>query len=836
MTNKTLLKSFAGGEITPELNGRLDLTKYQTGLALARNFITLPHGPAARRPGTRFINEAKDSTRKVRLIPFQFSATQTAVLEFGHQYIRFHVNAGTVLEATKAITSIAGSTVTITAHGYLNGDWVYIGNRFFKVASSATNTFTTTDLWDGAVTSSGATAARAYTVDTPYQEADLFMLAFAQNADVISITHPAYAAREISRLAAASWTLTVIDFAPPTVAPPSLVVTTTIAQNQNLSPQSYVVTAVQSDGVTESLPSARVTVNNNLSLAGNYNTITWGAIAGATRYNVFKLRGGIFGYIGQIIPDTSSGSTITSITRVNYVTTVTTSTAHGFTAGQIIYISGTGVPSLNGSYTLASVTNSTTFVLTLVYYGNFYFYGLYSGNASASIGFATNTTSGALSIKDDNVLPDTLTPPPDDIITLNKEASDYPAAVTYHEQRRWFAGSDGKPQVLWGTRTGTESNLTSSIPSRDADAMELKIAATQYNRIRHLVALSDLIAFTAGGEFRIFADGAPAITPTSVSIKPQGYSGSAAVQPVLTSSSILYVQAQGARVRELAYNWEANSYKTVDVSILAPHRFNGHTITQLAYSRAPDQILWAVRDDGVLLGLTYVPDQQVFGWHAHDTDGLVESVCVVSEGNEDVLYMVVKRTVLARTVRYIERLQNRIFVDQADAYFVDAGLTYDSTPTTTVTGLWHLNNQTVHILADGAVETPAVVTNGSVTIGTAASVIHVGLPITAELQTLPLALEGAQAVGQGTVKNVNKVHLRVVQSSLVQAGPSFTRLRAYPARAISDNYGSPPGLRAGEITLSIDPAWSQDAAICIRQDEPLPLTITSMTLEMQAGG
>ena len=134
MSTKTLYRSFAGGEITNELSGRVDLTKFQTGLALCRNFITLPHGPATRRPGFAFVNEAKDSTRPVRLMPFSFSATQTMVLEFGHQYLRFHTNGGTLLEPVVAISSIAGSTVnTSTAHGYATGDWAYIGNRYHKV-------------------------------------------------------------------------------------------------------------------------------------------------------------------------------------------------------------------------------------------------------------------------------------------------------------------------------------------------------------------------------------------------------------------------------------------------------------------------------------------------------------------------------------------------------------------------------------------------------------------------------------------------------------------------------------------------------------------------------
>lgn len=770
MSTKLLLRSFAGGEITPELAGRLDLVKYQTGLALARNFITLPHGPAVRRPGFQFIRAAGNSTQPVRLIPFTFSADQTAVLEFGHLYIRFHIEGATLLDPGTGLP---------------------------------------------------------YQVASPYTGADLFDLHYTQSADVITIAHPGYATRELKRLGATNWTLTTLSFAAPTNAPTTLAVTATVAEDKNKTTQKYVVTTVGADGVTESLPSTPKAVSNNLTLAGNYNTLTWSAVGGNTRYNVYKLRGGVYGYIGQARPNTGAATkTISTIDRPgagDKTVTVTTTAAHGFSNEDLVLIEATGVASLNGAWVI-TVTGATTFT--------------YESVTDSTDSAATGTASiPALSIVDDNVLPDTSASPPEDIIALNAGADDYPAATTYHEQRRWFAGTNDKPQVLWATRTGTESNLTSSIPSREADAMELRIASSQYNKIRHLVALSDLIAFTAGGEFRIYSDGAPAITPTSVTIKPQGYAGASNVQPVVTTGSILYVQAQGSRIRELSYSWEANAYRTVDASIMAPHRFNGYSVRDMSYSRAPDSIAWAVRDDGVLLGMTYVPDQQVYGWHAHDTtDGLFESACVVPEDNEDVLYVVVRRTIGASQLRYVERLRTRFFTEQDQAFFVDSGLTYDGTPVTTLSGLAHLEGKVVDILTDGAVHPQRTVTAGAVTLDYAASVVHIGLPMTSDLRTLPLAMEGAAAAGQGTVKNVNKVHLRVSQSSVIKAGPTFDRLREYPARAVTDPYGSPPALRDGELTLSIDPSWNQDAAICVRQDLPLPLTVLSMTLEIQSGG
>lgn len=850
MSTKVLYRSFAGGEITGELAGRVDLTKFQTGLSLCRNFIVLPHGPVARRPGFEFVNEAKDSTHAVRLMPFSFSTEQTAVIEFGHQYVRFHVNGGTLLEDSVAISSIAGSTVNTTAaHGYSTGDWAFIGTRYHKVTVVDADTFTTTDLWGVATTASGTTAARVYTLTTSYDSDDLFDLHFTQSSDVITIAHPNYPAAELSRLGAASWSLTNISFAAPAGAPTGVAVAPTIPQNQNLSPQRYVVTAVGRDGTTESLPSAPVGTTNNLSLAGNFNTVIWNSVSGAPRYNVYKLRGGVYGYIGQVpaatggAPKTVTEVRMTDVTFYNPIggplievrtakIQVTTSAAHGYIVGDRPLLENTGVPSVDGVWQITDVPSATTFKFAQA--------RKWTLNTYAPAPYVLSTTGQvsipALSLSDDNVLADTSQSPPEDLIALNAESGDYPATVTYHEQRRWFAGTNGKPQVVWATRTGTESNLTSSIPSRAADGMELRVAAMQNNQVRHLVALTDLIALTAAGEFRIGADGDSAITPTSVSIKPQGYSGASNVQPVVTAGSLLYVQAQGSRIRELGYNWESNSYRTLDVSIMAPHRFNGYGITQLAYTRAPDQILWAVRSDGTLLAMTYVPDQQVFAWHAHDTDGAVESVCVVAEDNEDALYVVVKRTVDGRDVRYVERLRTRIFTQMADAFFVDSGLTYDGTPITTLGGLWHLEGKEVDILTDGAVHPKRTVVDGAIALDYEASVVHVGLPIISDMRTLPLAVEGAQAAGQGTVKNVNKVHLRVSQSSIVKAGPDFVRLREFPARAVTDPYGSPPALRDGELSMAIDPSWNQDGALCVRQDLPLPLSLLSMSLEVTTGG
>jgi len=746
MSQRALWRSFAGGEITPELLGRIDITKYQTGLATCLNAVVLPHGPAARRPGFGFVQRARDSAHKVRLIPFAFSATQTVIIEFGYQYARFHINGQTLLESNIAVSAITGNQVTATAHGYSVGDGVYMGGRFLIVSQVVdANNFKVTDLWGAVVTPTGTTVARVYTIATPYVDTDLFDIHYVQKNDVLTLVHPSYPAQELRRLGAASWSLVAVSFTAPAApgSPPSPVVTNpTVGKPVQ---QSYVYTYIGSDGVTESLPSPAGTDNNDLTIQGNFNTITLPAVTGATRYRVYKLRGGIYGYIGQ--------------------------------------------------------------------------------------------TTGT-SVVDDNILPDTTRAPPNGIYTLNDATGNYPAAVTYYEQRRWFAGTNNNPQNIWATRNATDNNLTNSFPSEDDDGILFRIASRQQNAIRHLIPLADLIALTVGGEFRIFAENAPSITPTSLTIKPQGYSGASNVQPIGTNNSVLYVQAQGSRVRELAYNWQSQAYTSIDISIMSPHLFNSYTMVEMAYVRAPIPQVWLVRSDGVLLCMTYVPEQQVYGWTQHTAGGggVFESVAVVSEGFEDVLYAVVRRTINGQSVRYIERLHTRIFSAQADAFYTDSALTYNGASTTTISGLYHLEGQTVQVYANGAVFPTATVTGGSITLQAAATEVTIGLQYVTQLQTLPILVVGDPTFGEGLRKNVNKVRIRVNQSNLIKAGPSFSKLTAYPARSVTDNYGSPPALRTAELGFAVTPGWGSDGALCIQQDDPVPLTVLSVVLDYAFGG
>ena len=771
---RTLQRSFAGGEMSPEMFGRIDDVKYQTGAATMKNFIAVPQGPAENRPGFAFVREVKDSTKRTRLIPFTYSTTQTMVIELGAGYIRFHTQGATLLSG--------GSP---------------------------------------------------YEIVNPYAEADLFDIHYVQSADVMTLVHPNYAPRELRRLGATNWTLTTITFGSPITSPTGVSATRYIPASSSTNADtyetmSYVVTAIAADDIGESTQSSVATVTNNIFVTGATNTIAWIAVAGATRYRVYKLLGGLYGYIGS--------------------------------------------------------------------------------------------TTGT-SIVDNNIAPDlSITPPIYDNEFVS--SGNYPGAVSYFEQRRCFAGTLNEPQKIWMTKSGTESNLSYGLPIRDDDRIEFRVAAREANTIRHIVPLTQLLLLTGSAEWRVSSLNSDEITPTTISVRPQSYIGASNVQPVIINNALVYCSARGGHVRELGYNWQANGFITNDMSIRSAHLFDNYEITDMAFSKAPIQMVWFVSTSGLLLGLTYTPEQQIGAWHKHDTDGVFESCTTVAEGSEDRLYVIVKRTIDGQTKRYVERMASRQFDSIDDAFFVDSGATYDGTNTTattitvsdgttwgpadvltltassaifsypgsgdvndaivltdtagtkyrltilatssttvatarvditlpaglrntattvwsfarnTISGLSWLEGKTVSILADGAVQPQKVVTSGVITIDRASNIVHIGLPYESDLQSLPLAMGIDNGMGQGRYKNVNKAWLRVFQSSGIFIGPDANNLTEAKQRT-TEPYGTPPELKTQEIQIMLTPSWLDSGQVFVRQSDPLPLTIVGMTLEVAIGG
>ncbi len=407
------------------------------------------------------------------------------------------------------------------------------------------------------------------------------------------------------------------------------------------------------------------------------------------------------------------------------------------------------------------------------------------------------------------------------------QTGDYPSAVTYFQQRRVFAGSFTYPRMVWMTASGTESSFVYTIPSQADNRVRFELAAQEASRILHVAPLSSLIVITGSSELRVVSsDGGP-ITSESISASPQASIGASDVQPVIVNSALLYAANRGGHIRELGYNYQASGFTTGDLSIRAAHLFENVTTVDMARMKTPDSIIWFVMSDGNLLGLTYLPEQSVAAWHRHDTDGAFESVCCVPEGQEDALYAVVRRTINGSVVRYIERMKERHFESLEDAFRVDCGATYKGASTTTISGLTWLEGKTVSILGNGGVLPSQVVENGKITLPSPVTYAHIGLPITAELKTLPA---GAQfqdgSYGRGHMKNVNKVFIRVYRSSGLFVGPDEDHLTEMKPRH-DEVFGSAPELKSEEIPLAVSPKWTDSGQIVIRQTAPLPLTVVS---------
>jgi len=319
-------------------------------------------------------------------------------------------------------------------------------------------------------------------------------------------------------------------------------------------------------------------------------------------------------------------------------------------------------------------------------------------------------------------------------------------------------------------------------------------------------------------------------------VAPQSYVGANNAQPVIINNNVLYAAARGGHMRELSYSWQANGFVTGDLSLRANHLFDNFDIVQLAYQKSPIPIVWMVSTSGQLIGLTYVPEQQIGAFHRHDTGGTYpatfESCCVVAEGGEDVLYVIVNRTINGQTRRYVECKHTRVFATPGDAFFVDCGMTYSGAPATTISGLSWLEGETVSILGDGAVMPQQQVAGGSITLPQAVSKAQIGLPIIADLQTLPVSA-AIPGLAQGVTKNVNKVNLNVMNSGGIWIGPSMSNLTEYKQRT-NEPYGSPPNLVANaEISVVITPSWATRGQVCVRQTNPLPLTVVSMVINLE---
>ncbi|EBA4875331.1 hypothetical protein JKB30_002941 [Salmonella enterica] len=816
--------SFSGGEIAPSLYGRIDMAKYQVALRKCDNFIVRQYGGVENRPGTQFIAAAKYPDRKCRLIPFQFSTVQTYALEFGHNYMRVIKDGGLVLTSGDVIYELA----------------------------------------------------------TPYADSDVFGLKFTQSADVMTIVHPSYPPKELRRYAHDNWQIVDVE--------------------------------------TKNGPFEDINVDESVTVYASGTTGTITLTASSAIFGSEQV-GKLF-YLEQPAVDSVPVWETSKSTSIDDIRRADSNYYRANTKGK----TGTLRPSHTEGMAWDGWggTGSDDTGVQWEY--------LHSGFGIARI---TAVAGDGLS-----ATADVISRIPENAVGSDKASykwaryawnsvNGYPSTVVYYQQRLYFAASSAYPQTIWASRTGDYKDFGKSIPVQDDDRIVYTYAGRQVNEIRHLIDVGSLVVLTSGGEFVATGDQNKVLTPSSFSLSSQGSNGSSDVPPIAVSNIALFIQEKGSVVRDLAYSFDVDGFQGNDLTILANHLFQKRSIVDWSFCIVPFSSAFCVRDDGKLLVLTYLRDQQVFAWSPQSSAGKYESTCGIGEGSEDAIYFVVNRTINGQVVRYIERLASRQFTNDLDAFFVDSGLSYDgrntagraatisggsgkwsyqvpytltmsggsyfsagdvgaqiqfpytgtdpvdgtdvamqlrcdivsvesgnsvtitanrdippvlrNTATTnwimarqTFSGLEHLEGQTVNILSDASVEPQKVVTGGAVKLEKPGGVVHIGLPINAQFETLDININGQETL-LDKKQLINTVTLVVNASRGIWASTPGGKWYEYP-QCEFEFYDYPVEDATGKVEVKLDSIWEKNGRLKIRQTDPLPLSVLAVIPRITVGG
>lgn len=453
--------------------------------------------------------------------------------------------------------------------------------------------------------------------------------------------------------------------------------------------------------------------------------------------------------------------------------------------------------------------------------------------------------SRSTSFQDQNFEPDTATTPKEDWNPF--EDGNNPATVAFHQQRLVLGGTKDDPASFFMSRTGDYENFRKSRPLQDDDPVEYMLASGSIDEIRWMASFGDLLIGTSGTEYKATSSGA-AITSSDVQISVQSYWGSSGLAPLIIGQSVMHCQRSGSHVRDLYYSWESDGYAGNDLSLLAPQLVESHHITQWAFQQSPGSNIWAVRDDGVLLCLTYMKEQNVYGWSRHVTQGKVLSVAVISGSQEDVVMLVVEREMGGVKKYFLERLAGR-FRDAdgiGDAFYVDCGLTSrQETASDTVGGLGHLEGADVVALADGSPVEGLTVTDGAVTLPYAAKVVTVGLNYVSALSPLPLETDTQQGATLGKRRAYGKCVLRLYRSvggkyAATEPGDLFDvegwkGRTAYDLPFLPEKYGEACQPFSGNIEISLPSGQDADTSLWLMQDRPMPFRVVAIMADVDFG-
>lgn len=415
-------------------------------------------------------------------------------------------------------------------------------------------------------------------------------------------------------------------------------------------------------------------------------------------------------------------------------------------------------------------------------------------------------------------------------------SDNYPSVVTFFEQRLVFAASNNNPQTLWFSKNADYTNFTTG--TGDNDALIYTIASNKVNAIRYLSATRILNIGTSGGEYVLTTTNGSPVTPTSTVIRKYSNYGCVNAEVVQVADVTLFAQRGARKVREFRYVGEVDvgGYTAPDITVLAEHLTEGG-IEEFAFQQEPESIVWARRNDGTLLGLTYRREEEIVAWHKHVLGGVfgsgqarVESIISLpTDSGEDELYMIVKRTINGQTKQYVEVMKTFDFgSDTTAAFFVDSGLAYSGSSVSSLSGLYHLEGATTSVLANGATHPDETVSSGGITLDFAITSGAVGLGYTSKMQTLRIEAGSSDGTSQGKPKRIHDVTLRFHETVGAEVGTDAANADRIFFRDSSMDMDTAVPLFTGDKEIEFPGGFEEGDRIYVQQAQPLPMTILAL--------
>ena len=756
------LTSFVSGELGAKLDGRTDFAKYATGAKTLQNFLIHPQGSATRRVGTKFIAEVKTSSKKTRLIPFEFSTVQTYILEFGDQYMRVYKDQGQVLDS--------GS---------------------------------------------------AFEISTPYLEAELFELKFAQSADVMYITHPNHEVEKLSRTGHTNWTLTDVDFTDgPYLSPNSTTTTLTPASAAVATGVNFTASAVtginNGDGFQTTDVGRLISFNSGIAKVTSRTSTTvvvceiLTAFTNTDAKSDWKL--GAFS-------DTTGHPSCVSFFEQRLVFAGTTNEP------QTLYFSK------SGDYeNMTTGTNADDAMVYTIASNQVNRIRYLKAQRTLIVG----TTGGEFTVSADGT--DAAITPSNIVIkkqssygTANVDAIPAGNAVLFLQKAKrkirelsYNFDTDGyvAPDLTILNDIVTKSGINEMSYQQEPDSIlwcvrdDGVLAGLTYQRSENVIAWHRHIL---GGKF-----GEATITVTDFANIADGtkivFTKSDGTTTTFTSATSA---TSGKFHSTSSNNQTATNLKTlIDADADFTATVSTNTVTIKETTPQASGFLTISSGDTTRLAST------------DEAHSVVESAASISGTlTEDEFYVIVKRTINGSTKRFVEVFANFDFDenDATDFKFLDSHLIYDGSATSTLSGLSHLEGQTVSVLADGSTHATKIVSSGSISLDRSTTKAVVGLAYDSVLQTMRIEGGAAEGTSQGNTKRISKVVLRLFETVGVKVGPTLAKLETVPFRTTSSDLSAPVDtLLAGDREIEFRDDYNSDGFIFIKQDQPLPLSVLAI--------